>query len=112
LPWDKYIDGSQPCDFHFVPHDFHLTPNEDLRLTHKSKSAAAELQRKAEKAQIKRQAFWSLMNEMDGAQFPVVATHYTAANESDVAHTHEVLHGQEDHVFLIRVTPGCTSATR
>ena len=28
------------------------------------------------------------------------STHYTAANESDVAHTHEVLHGQEDHVFL------------
>ena len=30
----------------------------------------------------------------------VHSTHYTAANESDVAHTHEVLHGQEDHVFL------------
>ena len=30
----------------------------------------------------------------------VHSTHYTAANESDVAHTHEVLHGQEDVVFL------------
>jgi IS5 family transposase len=30
----------------------------------------------------------------------VHSTHYTAANESDVAHTHEVLHGQEDDVFL------------
>jgi transposase, IS5 family len=30
----------------------------------------------------------------------VHSTHYTAANESDVAHTHKVLHGQEDHVFL------------
>jgi IS5 family transposase len=30
----------------------------------------------------------------------VHSIHYTAANESDVAHTHEVLHGQEDHVFL------------
>jgi IS5 family transposase len=30
----------------------------------------------------------------------VHSTHYTAANESDVAHTHEVLHGHEDDVFL------------
>jgi IS5 family transposase len=30
----------------------------------------------------------------------VHSTHYTAANESDVARTHEVLHGQEEHVFL------------
>lgn len=30
----------------------------------------------------------------------VHSTHYTAANESDVAHTHEVLHGQEADVFL------------
>lgn len=30
----------------------------------------------------------------------VHSTHYTAANESDVAHTDEVLHGQEDDVFL------------
>jgi transposase, IS5 family len=35
------------------------------------------------------------------AEFGLVhSTHYTAANESDVAHTHEVLHGEEDHVFL------------
>jgi IS5 family transposase len=30
----------------------------------------------------------------------VHSTHYTAANESDIAHTHEVLHGQEKEVFL------------
>jgi len=30
----------------------------------------------------------------------VHGTHDTAANESDVAPTHEVLHGQGDHVFL------------
>ncbi|UIF87902.1 IS5 family transposase (plasmid) [Cupriavidus necator] len=30
----------------------------------------------------------------------VHSTHYTAANESDVAHTHEVQHGQEDDVIL------------
>ena len=30
----------------------------------------------------------------------VHSTHYTAANESDVAHTHEVLHGHENDVFL------------
>jgi transposase, IS5 family len=30
----------------------------------------------------------------------VHSTHYTAANESDVAHTHEVLHGQEAYVVL------------
>lgn len=30
----------------------------------------------------------------------VHSTHYTAANESDVAHTHRVLHGQEKDVFL------------
>jgi transposase, IS5 family len=26
--------------------------------------------------------------------------HYTAANESDVEHNHEVLRAQEDHAFL------------
>jgi transposase, IS5 family len=30
----------------------------------------------------------------------VHSTHYTAANESDIAHTHKVLHGQEKEVFL------------
>ena len=30
----------------------------------------------------------------------VHSTHYTSANESDVAHTHEVLHGQEQFVCL------------
>ena len=30
----------------------------------------------------------------------VHSTHYTAANESDVAHAHEVLHGQEKDIYL------------
>ncbi len=30
----------------------------------------------------------------------VHSTHYTAANESDIAHAHEVLHGQEEEVHL------------
>ncbi|OXC75316.1 Mobile element protein [Caballeronia sordidicola] len=40
------------------------------------------------------------------------STHYTAANESDVAHTHEVLHGQEDQLFLDAGYTGCTSTKR
>ena len=37
---------------------------------------------------------------VDAASGLVHSTHYTAANESNVAHTHEVLHGQETDVYL------------